>query len=38
MYSERKLFIWFPKKKIKLKEIYPFLSALCSITTDRQGI
>lgn len=37
MYSEKRLLIWFPKK-IKIKKIYPFLSALYSITTDRHGI
>lgn len=35
MYSEKRLLIWFPKKEIKIKKIYPFLSALYSITTDR---
>lgn len=35
MYSEKRLLIWFQKKEINIKKIYPFLSALYSITTDR---
>lgn len=38
MYSEKRLLIWFQKKEINIKKIYPFLSALYSITTDRHGI
>lgn len=38
VFRKKRLLIWFPKKEIKIKKIYPFLSALYSITTDRHGI